>query len=134
MTRILDHLEGIRDRGAGQYYAKCPAHNDRSPSLSIKVCDDGRTLVRCFAGCSTDEVLAAVGLRFADLFPTALGDFAPSPPKHRAADLLAALRHEALIVAVAASDIAQGKTLTPETLSRVATAAGRINHVLEVRA
>ncbi|MBK6590648.1 MAG: DUF3987 domain-containing protein [Acidobacteria bacterium] len=47
--------------------ARCPAHDDKSPSLSITEKDD-KVLVHCFAGCTPDEILSAVGLEFRDLF------------------------------------------------------------------
>lgn len=47
----------------------CPAHEDRNPSLSISVGDDGRALVKCHAGCETADVVAAVGLKMRDLMP-----------------------------------------------------------------
>lgn len=50
------------------YSACCPAHEDRSPSLSVSEGDDGRVLVKCFAGCSSEEICAALGLTLADLF------------------------------------------------------------------
>lgn len=49
--------------------ARCPAHDDHKPSLSIGQGEDGRVLIHCHAGCSPADVLAAVGLRPADLFP-----------------------------------------------------------------
>jgi hypothetical protein len=54
--------------GAGRWKARCPAHNDRSPSLSIREGDDGRVLVLCRAGCTLDSILAALKLRRRDLF------------------------------------------------------------------
>jgi hypothetical protein len=56
-------------RSGGQYEAICPAHEDRKASLSVKEGDDGKILVKCFAGCETEDVVAALGLRMADLFP-----------------------------------------------------------------
>ena len=44
------------------WMACCPAHDDRTPSLSIHEVD-GKTLFHCFAGCSQDEVLAAFRAR-----------------------------------------------------------------------
>jgi hypothetical protein len=58
---------GARRCGAG-WIARCPAHNDRVPSLSIGEGRDGRTLIHCFAKCATETVLAALGLRAHDLF------------------------------------------------------------------
>jgi hypothetical protein len=49
--------------------ARCPAHDDRTPSLSVTEGGDGRVLLKCQAGCDTKDVLAARGLTMADLFP-----------------------------------------------------------------
>jgi 5S rRNA maturation endonuclease (ribonuclease M5) len=49
--------------------ARCPAHEDRAPSLSVTEGDDGRVLLHCHAGCSTEAVTASLGLAVADLFP-----------------------------------------------------------------
>lgn len=61
---LLDH--GCRNKGASW---QCPAHEDRSPSLSIREGDDGRVLVHCFAGCSIEAICEALGWQMADLFP-----------------------------------------------------------------
>ncbi len=65
-------FEEIRDRfgakrsGSG-FMAKCPAHEDRSPSLSIGQGKDGNVILKCHAGCETRDVLGAMGLSFNDL-------------------------------------------------------------------
>lgn len=72
VERLLEALRGhgCEPRKAGDgWTCRCPAHDDRSPSLSIHAGDDGRALVNCHAGCSGDAVCAAIGLRLADLFP-----------------------------------------------------------------
>jgi len=61
-------LEGLRRTGDG-YLARCPAHDDHHPSLSIAKGRDGRILLHCWAGCSTAAVLAALRVSWADLFP-----------------------------------------------------------------
>ncbi len=67
---------GITPRRSGTGWAcRCPAHDDRNPSLSIRVGDDGRALVRCHATCTQAEVVAALGLTMRDLMPDA-----PSKP------------------------------------------------------
>ena len=43
--------------------ARCPAHDDRKPSLSIRDADDGKVLVRCHAGCDQARVIAALRSR-----------------------------------------------------------------------
>src|SRR5262245_61182843 len=60
--------------------ARCPAHEDRNPSLSIGVGDDGRVLLHCWAGCTVQAILGALGLELRDLFP----DARTSPPATRA--------------------------------------------------
>jgi KaiC/GvpD/RAD55 family RecA-like ATPase len=46
---------------------RCPAHDDRSPSLSVEHKGD-RTLIHCFAGCEAERVLEKLGLGFTDLY------------------------------------------------------------------
>jgi len=69
--------------GAGRWKARCPAHNDRSPSLSIRAGDDGRVLVLCRAGCALDSILSALKLARRDLF-------AGPPPSPQQANALRA--------------------------------------------
>ena len=57
---IARALDG-RKSGNG-YIARCPAHADRSPSLSIRDAD-GRVLVHCFGGCTQDDVIEALRQR-----------------------------------------------------------------------
>jgi hypothetical protein len=68
VQRVLDRVEAVRPQGKG-WEARCPAHDDNRRSLTIAVGDEGRALVRCHAGCSTDAVVAAVQLQMRDLFP-----------------------------------------------------------------
>ena len=64
---VLSRLADAQPNGDG-WKARCPAHDDRQPSLSIGEGDDGRALLNCFAGCSTESIVAAIGLTTADLF------------------------------------------------------------------
>ncbi|MGB4726197.1 MAG: CHC2 zinc finger domain-containing protein, partial [Thermogutta sp.] len=57
-----------RRAGAG-WVALCPAHDDRRPSLSVSEGRDGQILLHCFSGCTLESILAALGLRWSDLFP-----------------------------------------------------------------
>jgi putative DNA primase/helicase len=50
-------------RAGGGWMARCPAHDDREPSLSIRDADDGKVLVRCHAGCNQERVIAALRSR-----------------------------------------------------------------------
>lgn len=64
---FLTRLDGVRSRGTGRWSARCPSHQDKCPSLSVQEGDRG-LLVHCFAGCTVEEVTAAVNLRVSDLF------------------------------------------------------------------
>jgi hypothetical protein len=72
MPQILNSLRSVRENGKGQWVASCPAHADSSPSLSIKLNGSGNVLLHCFAGCSIEQILEALGLTIRDLFE---GDF-----------------------------------------------------------
>lgn len=50
------------------YNGLCPAHNDKNPSLSLTEGHDGKTLLHCHAGCTTDEICRALGLQTSELF------------------------------------------------------------------
>ncbi|QJW97257.1 hypothetical protein [Frigoriglobus tundricola] len=65
---LLSKLKGTKNTTSG-WSALCPAHEDRKPSLSVSEGDDGRALVKCHAGCTTEAVCAAVGLTLRDLMP-----------------------------------------------------------------
>lgn len=69
VERVLARLQGVRETGPGRWLALCPAHDDRHPSLSVHETPEGKVLLRCWAGCSTAAVLAALDLRWRDLFP-----------------------------------------------------------------
>ncbi|AIA05385.1 phage/plasmid primase, P4 family [Streptomyces noursei] len=58
--------EVVEERG--EYGVPCPVHDDQRPSLFFRLKEDGRLLVRCWAGCPRDVILAALGMRPADLF------------------------------------------------------------------
>ena len=66
-AEILSQLEPATKTRDG-WQACCPAHKDKTPSLTIATGDDGRTLLYCQAGCKTEAVCAALGLTLADLF------------------------------------------------------------------
>lgn len=68
-TAMIARRANARAASSG-WVARCPAHADRSPSLSIREGRDGRTLLRCFAGCESTAIVRALGLSIADLFET----------------------------------------------------------------
>lgn len=84
VDRILSALRE-RDcdpkRNGKGWQARCPAHDDRNPSLSIDAGDDGRALLNCHAGCSVDAVCGALAIAKADLFPDRGNGYTRGMPK-----------------------------------------------------
>ena len=58
---LVARLEGARERGPGRWSARCPSHDDKSPSLSVREGDEGTVLLHCFAGCSALDICGAIG-------------------------------------------------------------------------
>jgi hypothetical protein len=125
---LLSRLTLVRKRSANQWSARCPAHEDKGPSLSVKELPDGRVLLHCFAGCAAIDVLGAIGLDFSSLFPerTEFQSALKKPRLLTATQALELLSHESLIVSIVAHDIGVRKKFKPEDLDRVAKAYGRI--------
>lgn len=65
---LLPRLDKVKASGKDKWMACCPAHDDGSPSLAIKENTDGSLLIYCFAGCHSDDITAAIGLKMSDLF------------------------------------------------------------------
>jgi hypothetical protein len=63
---ILNRFERVK-KISGGWTVRCPVHEDRTPSLSISEGREGIVL-KCHAGCETEDIVAAVGLQMADLF------------------------------------------------------------------
>ena len=68
LDAFLARLEDVRETDRG-WIARCPAHKDRSPSLSVGQAKDDRWafVVYCFAGCEPLAVLQAVGMEWKDI-------------------------------------------------------------------
>lgn len=131
---FLSRLSKVRKTGADSWIACCPAHDDKRPSMTIRVLDDGRTLCHCFAGCSFEEILAASGSNISDFFPE-------KPLYHRAkplrrpfpaADVLECLSFESSVLYFAACHMAAGKILPELERERMNLAARRIREAVEI--
>jgi len=137
VSTVLERLEKVRRSGAGRWSACCPAHQDRSPSLSIRELDDGRVLLHCHAGCGIEEVLGAVGLDFDSLYPPRPLDHRQAPVRKpwRVAEVIEAFRREILVAWVILADVEAGRQASPEDrerarlcLDRMAALAEELTH------
>lgn len=124
---ILSHLSKVKSNGHGRWTACCPHHQDKSPSLAIRLVDDGRILLHCFGGCSVAEVVGAMGMSINDLFPPReIGAKPAVKPAFYASDLLRIIKTETTIVALLAADMARGKQIPEADLTRAKLASERI--------
>jgi hypothetical protein len=98
---IAGELKGRRT-GPASWTAKCPAHEDRSPSLSIRD-RDGKILIHCFSGCDQKAVIAALHQR--GLWPS----HDPNLPEPSPAQIeeYKRIRRESLLFADTAAAMAQ---------------------------
>jgi len=125
---LLSRLDKVRPVGKHQWIACCPAHNDRSPSLSVTEKDDGRILIKCFAECGASEIMEAIGLGLEDLFEDKISHHMP---KTRSAvsprQVLLCLVPETFCIALIGKQMSQGIPPDEKTLQTLITACSRVS-------
>ena len=133
---LLGRLYGVIRTGEGRWSARCPAHDDRSPSLSVRL-DGDRLLFHCHAGCAPAAVLAAVGLGWCDLyadpreaaFRVACAEGAHHAQREQQRKELVNgidMAVERMILRIAAADLRAGRSLSIEDRGRVEVARLRV--------
>lgn len=118
LEKVLGRLDKVKQTRARQWKACCPGHKDKDPSLSICEADDGKVLLRCWAGCTTAEITAAIGLELSDLFP--------GEKKLRQGPSKAAIEHERTVYQIGLSVQMQGCRLSAEDQARFDLAKHRL--------
>lgn len=118
---ILSLLQGVRQTGPRQWTARCPAHEDDLPSLSVAAGEDGKTLVKCFTGCTIEAIASALRRQVQDFFPDSDKARSPRPnaqPKPKPPDFTKQAKelHAAL---------------TPELAAELAAELGLPIHAIE---
>jgi hypothetical protein len=131
LDEFLSLLKKVRRTGKNSWLACCPAHEDRSPSMSVGLGDDQRILVRCFAECGFEEIVSAVGMEVADFFPERIVGEQLGPMRIPAADVLAALADELMIIEVITCDLERGLTIPQDDYDRLHVAISRVTAAKE---
>lgn len=67
VDQFLALFKGVKPYRDG-WKVLCPGHEDHNPSLKITLGEDGKILLKCFAGCDNDHIVKSVGLKLSDLF------------------------------------------------------------------
>lgn len=117
LDKVLNRLDKVKSAGTDKWKACCPAHDDKHPSLAISETSEGVVLLKCWAGCTTKEIVSAIGLELRDLFP---GEKQP-----RRGPSKAAIEHERMIYRIGQSLHQQG-SLVGDDLVRFNLAKQRL--------
>ncbi len=56
LKSVLNELDGVQQTSPGEWKARCPAHNDLNPSLSVTKGDDYPVVLFCHAGCDFKKI------------------------------------------------------------------------------
>ncbi len=137
---LVSKLSRVRKAGPGRWNACCPSHGSgRNSALTIRELPDGRILLYCFGGCGINEVLSAIGMTLADLFPESMtaqeaggdrryrsGQSAPWSPEQ----LLRAVSTDVLVAATVVSRALDGKADAADR-SALWSSAGRLADAVE---
>ena len=129
---ILSRLGHIRETGNGQWLACCPAHDDKSPSLSIRELSNATVLINCLSGCETADVLNAIALEFKDLYPRDPRSPRREYPGDRLSgrEIVSVISHELTIIEIAARTMMVDPAPSPDDAKRLALACSRVRGVV----
>jgi hypothetical protein len=128
---LLGKLDGVRQCGAGRWMARCPSHEDRHASLSIRELDNGTVLVNDFAGCGAVDVCAALGLDLAELFPPKPLHSGPVRQSVFKSDVFDLIRAEVGVVWLIGCDMRKRNGISEQDYARLGSAIAKFERVAE---
>lgn len=132
INTILNALSGVKETKPEQWIAQCPSHGDRNPSLAIMRGDDGRALLKCWAGCTALEVVEAAGLELRDLFEHPIKCTPHTRkrlfPKYK--KILQLLQQQIWIIYIVSCDIKNSCYVSDASLELLANAISDIDKML----
>lgn len=121
---FVNLLDYSKSTGKNRWLCRCPAHDDRSPSLTVSEGDDGRILIHCFAGCGANDVIAAVGVNASELFPPTDGITRYEPIRRR--EKASQGSYDEALVEVTRADVKAGRKLSQKEKDAVWMARRRL--------
>jgi hypothetical protein len=135
---LLDKLDGVHQVARGRWRARCPAHDGKNRDvLSIGEASDGTILIKCFHGCPAADVVGAVGLKLADLFPRAewltTGGHQARPRRPRVdwPALIAACERDLLLVKIMLTAIGRRELIADVDATLCHAAASRVYALIQ---
>ena len=136
---ILDRLDLVYESNYGRWRAKCPAHQSdksRKRTLSVGTADSGAVLLHCFAGCSVESIVGAVGLELKDLYP--VDEYIKSyrsgnhRPRIDYRAIMDNAKGAAILVEVCMFALANGEEISPEDRVVCRSAASHLQEMIDV--
>jgi hypothetical protein len=129
---LLSKVHKLKKTGDGKWLACCPAHDDKSPSLAIKLADD-RILIHCFAGCDVSAIVSAFGLELSDLMPESKRHSRPDNkrPKFNKSEMFDRIVEESAILVVAIRQVFSGTPLNDDDMARTVKAEEIIDDIIQ---
>lgn len=124
LERLLSSLDKVEKLPQGNHQARyracCPAHGDKNPSLSITLSNSDTILLKCWAGCSANDVVNAVGMEMTDLFPdTQKHHVAPVKRPFSADQAAKTIASDAMTIATAAAKLRKSEPLSQDDIDEV---------------
>lgn len=130
---ILSRLEKVKQYNDQHWVACCPAHDDKTPSLAIKLGEEDRVLMKCWAGCAIDEIVSAMDLSLGDL----MGDAPKTHSNHRRGNrlsptvVLKALASNILLAGIIVCDVAKAGCATEEQKNKLLGLSGAFQEAVD---
>jgi len=128
VDKILRLLDKVKKKGDNSWIARCPAHNDKNPSLVITE-RECMILLHCFSHqCDVSNIVHAVGLELSDLFSEQIKIEGSKPIRRKrfpAEAILEALAEELVITEIGLAVLASGGTLNEKAQARMKKASNR---------
>lgn len=135
---FLSKLSKVRERTPNEWTACCPAHEDKHPSLGVRVerePEGEKILVNCLAGCSFFDIVESVGMTVSEFFPERRKPdtlHKRMQPKFSAQTLLGLLNRDLIRVGLLAAQKTRTGTLTADELQALSDAEQRLAHLMEL--
>lgn len=123
---VLAALDDVREVG-DHWQARCPAHDDKKPSLAIRDGERG-VLLRCWSGCHFTAIVEAMGLKTSDLFHLPLSREEKTRRATQASRKV--LGHHALVVLIGSN---QAPPFSPQDVASLREAEGILSTSPESR-
>lgn len=125
-------LQKVKRTGDNKFMACCPAHADKTASLTFSELSDGRILINCFAGCDTYSILKAVGLDWQDVMPeNAVGHAVKKERILYPSEALEVIKFETQVVCLIAFNAKKKGFVDDEMTERLTKSIKLINNALE---